>query len=324
MEDILSLFCAYFIFKKYLVKNPSAFFNFYKLFIDLLTIQVILSVVKVFTMGLQESVVGSLSFIGGGLATPLPVFGFILIWMNRQGAISRRDWIYIAFLLFIGFASYKRAIWFLYFVPRRISFSKLFYYTPLIPLIFYAGIRLNPSLNKEGRIGGSFDFNFAMDYINTYTFGKTVENNLVQIGQGRGGATLLLWDKLVGGKSLTFNDYWGSGLEKIYTVDYEKFDENNFGISNKGAASGVFQSFIVSGYIGILVTLFFMISVLRLVREPRIRISLGFLMLWDYFFYSGLIIRTQALFIMFFYIILFTNIWVENRKPDTNLQLYPG
>jgi nitrate reductase NapE component len=313
---------AYYIFKQILIKSPNTFINLNKLFFSLLTIQILLSVVKILTLGLQESVVGSLSYVGGGLATPLPVFGFILVWMHKQGVITKKDWLYISSLLLIGFASYKRAIWFImpsvifmfmYFVPKKISFTRLLYYLPLIPLIFYAGVRLNPSLNKEGKIGGSFDLQYTLNYAQIYSFGKTSEINEVQPRQGRGGAAFLLWDKLFNTKSLSFNDYWGFGLEEIYTVDYEKFDIDKFGISNKGAASGLFQSYIVGGYIGIFVTILLMISVLGLIKEPRIRLTIALLLFWDYFFYSGLILRTQALFILLFFIIIYSNLQFEQR-----------
>jgi hypothetical protein len=308
--------CAYFIFRRILIKNPALFINLNELFFSLLTIQILLSVVKILTLGLQESVVGSLSNIGGGLATPLPVFGFILVWMHKQGVFTKKDWFYVFLLLLIGFASYKRAIWFImpatilmfmYFVPKKISFKRLLYYIPLVPIIFYAGIRLNPTLNKEGKIGGSFDLKYTLDYVQSYSFGKNSETSEVQSGQGRGGAIVLLWNKLFSGNPLSFNDYWGFGLEKIYTIDYEEFDESNFGLTNKGAASGIFQSYIVGGFIGILLSILLLTSVLRLIKEPRIRIAMAVLLFWDYFFYSGLILRTQALFILFFFIIIYSN-----------------
>jgi hypothetical protein len=221
---------------------------------------------------------------------------------------------------------------FMYFVPKKISLTRLLYYLPLIPLIFYAGVRLSPSLNKEGKIGGSFDLQYTLDYVQDYSFGNTSEINKAQPAQGRGGATVLLWDKLFSSKSLSFNDYWGFGLQEIYTVDYEKFDKNKFGISDKGAASGIFQSYIVAGYVGIFVTILLMISVLGMIKEPRIRLTMALLLSWDYFFYSGLILRAQALFILLFFIIIYSNLQFEQRlyrkyhslrSDDKNSNLQP-
>ena len=314
--------CIYYVFKRILLKNPGALLNFSDLFFSLLNIQILLSVVKVITLGLQESVVGSVSYIGGGQATSLPVLGFILLWMSRQGNFVKKDWGYIFLLLVIGFASFKRAVWFItpavifmfmYYVPQKISFTKLLYYIPLIPIVFYAGVRLSPSLNKENKIGGSFDLQYAYDYVQFYSFGKTSVNSEVKLGQGRGGAIFLLGDKLFNRESLSFNDYWGFGLEEIYTVDYETFNDDKFGLSNKGAASGIFQSYIVSGYVGIFMTILFIFSILGLIKESRIRLAIALLLFWDYFFYSGLILRTQALLILLFFILIYSNLQFEQK-----------
>lgn len=316
--------CLFFVFNQVILKKPDLFYNLKELFFSLLTIQIILSFVKIITIGLQESPVGSITFIGGGAATVLPVLGFILLWLHKQGEIKRKDWIYIFLLLVIGVVSYKRAIWFImpvfillfmYYIPRKVNFNKLIKFLPVVPIIFYAGIRLNPTLNKEGKIGGSFDLQFVLEYSQKYNFGKTSEYNEIQLGTGRGGATLLLFEKLLSGQSFSSNDYWGFGLQEVYTTNYEQFDEEKFGINSKGAMTGIFQSYIANGFIGVFVTVILIISMLGLIKNPRIRITIGILLFWDYFLYSGLILRSQALFVMLFYIILYANHQLTFLRP---------
>jgi hypothetical protein len=336
--------CLFFIFNRILIKNPGTFIGLKDLFFSLLTIQILLSAVKIFTIGLQETTVGSTAYVGGGLAAVLPVFGFILVWLNRNGNIKRKDWIYIFLLMFIAFASLKRAIWFImpaiillfmYYVPGKVTVRKLMYVTPLVPLVFYIGIRLSPTLNKESKIWGSFDLQYVMDYNQNYNFGKTAETPDIQSGQGRGGATYLLWGKLIDNKPLSFNDFWGVGLQEVYTTDYEQFNDEKYGVSSKGSVTGVFQSYITSGFVGIAITILLIISIISLIKEPRIRITLALLMFWDYLFYSGLILRSQVLFILLFYIIIYSNLQFDqklyrkylNRKPDDknrNLQPQPA
>ena len=336
--------CLFFIFTRILIKNPGTFIGLKDLFFSLLTIQILLSAVKIFTIGLQETTVGSTAYVGGGLAAVLPVFGFILVWLNRNGNIKRKDWIYIFLLMFIAFASLKRAIWFImpaiiflfmYYVPGKMTVRKLMYVTPLVPLVFYIGIRLSPTLNKESKIWGSFDLQYVMDYSQNYNFGKTAETPDIQSGQGRGGATYLLWGKLIDNKPLSFNDFWGVGLQEVYTTDYEQFNDEKYGVSSKGSVTGVFQSYITSGFVGIAITILLIISIISLIKEPRIRITLALLMFWDYLFYSGLILRSQILFILLFYIIIYSNLQFDqklyrkylNRKPDDknrNLQPQPA
>jgi hypothetical protein len=314
--------CLFFVFNRILIKSPGAFLNLKDLFFSLLTIQIFLSFVKILTIGLTEFVVGSIAYNGGGVATIVPVLGFILVWLDKQGDIKRKDWLYVLLLVVIGFASFKRAIWFImpvfiflfaYYVPRKMKTSNFLYFLPIIPIIFYFGVRLSPTLNKEGKIGGSFDWQYVLEYAQNYSFGKTAETTEINLGQGRGGATLLLLGKLFNSQSLSFNDYFGFGLREFYTTDYEHFNEEKFGINSKGAASGLFQSYISSGFIGVFVTILLIISILGLIKGSRIRFTIGLLVFWDYFFYSGLILKTPSLFILFFFIITYSNLQFDQR-----------
>jgi hypothetical protein len=314
--------CFFFVFNRIIIKSPIAFLNLRDLFFSLLTIQILLSAVKILMLGLDETTVGSIAYIGGGQATMVPVLGFILVWLHKQGNINRKDWRYIFLLLFIGFASLKRAIWFImpsiiflfmYYVPRKLKVRNFIYALLLVPLVFYIGVRLSPTLNREGKLGGTFDLKYVMNYGQKYNFGKTSETSNIQLGSGRGGATLLLWNKLFNSQPLSGNDYWGSGLQEVYTTDYDQFNDEKYGVNSKGAVTGVFQSYITSGFVGVMVTILLIFSFLGLIKEPRIRISIALLIFWDYFFYSALILRTPALFILFFYIILYTNLQYEQR-----------
>jgi hypothetical protein len=325
--------CLFFVFNRIYRKNPAKFIRLNDLFISLLTIQIILSVIKIFTIGLQETTVGSTAYVGGGLAAELPVFGFILVWLNKNGDIRKKGWIYIFLLMFIAFASLKRAVWFImpavillftYYIPRKVTGRKWLFVLPLIPLIFYLGIRLSPTLNKESKIWGSFDLQYVMDYSQNYNFGKTQQTQDVQLGQGRGGATFLLWDKLFRKKALSSSDYWGVGLKEVYTTDYEQFEDVGHGLNSKGSVTGIFQSYLTAGYVGILVTILFIISILGLIKESRIRVTFALLMFWDYFFYSGLILRSQVLFILLFYIIIYSNLQFDQNlySKYLNRKLY--
>jgi hypothetical protein len=322
--------CIFFILNRLLIRGSGYFLKLRDLIFSLLTIQILLSFVKILTIGLQETTVGSLAYIGGGPATMLPVLGFILLWVGTNGELKRKDWRYTVLLFFIGLASLKRAILFImpafillfmYYVPGKVRTSKLLFILSLLPLIFYLGVRLNPTLNKENKIGGTFDLQFVLGFTQEYSFGKTSEKSGIQLGTGRGGATLLLWSKLFSNQSLSSNDIWGFGLQEVYTTNYEEFNNEKFDVNSKGAVTGVFQSYISAGYIGILLTILLIISILYLIKVPRIRIALAILFFWDYLFYSGLILRTQGLFILFFFIIIYSNLKQDQLlvEKDKNL-----
>ena len=314
--------CLFFIINRILINDQGSFVNLKYLIFSLLTIQILLSVVKILTIGLQETTVGSIAYIGGGPAAMLPVLGFIFLWIDKKGDLKRKDWSYTILLFFIGLASLKRAVLFImpafillfmYYVPGRVKTKKLVLILSLIPLIFYVGVRLNPTLNKEGRLGGSFDLQYVLGFTREYSFGKTSDKNNTHISTGRGGATLSLWNKLTSSQSLSFNDYWGFGLQEVYTTDYEQFNNEKYGVNSKGSVTGIFQSYISSGYVGVILTILLIISIISLIREPRIRNTIALLMFWDYLFYSGLILRTQSLFILIFFIIIYSNQRYEQR-----------
>lgn len=280
------------------------------LLFTLISIQILLSVTKVLIIGPREWIVGSISFVGGGPATSLAILGFIILWLRAGRLLRRKDWLYLVLLLVIGFASSKRAIWFVMpvviftfmaYVPHKITLGRAPLILGLAALVFYIGVRVSPTLNSDHRVWGPFNLDYVVNYASDYTFGSGLGQNL---GDGRGGATLLLYDRLQKMGRWTQSDILGSGLNKIYTKDYEQFSAEDFAINSKGAATGMFQSFITAGYLGIIATLVYLIGVLICVDERRIRYALMALVLWDYILYSGQILRTQSLAILFFYIIV--------------------
>jgi hypothetical protein len=317
--------CVFFILNQIVSKRPEELTIFRKLLFDLLTIQIILSFIKIFTIGLIESTVGSLANIGGGPAALLPVLGFIILWQYKRGRFKWKDWLYVFFLVFIGFASVKRAVWFIvpaiiflfdYYVGGRINIRRLLYAAMVVPLIFYLGVRLNPTLNKEGKIGGSFDVKYVLSYAQRYSFGKTSETDEFKVGEGRGGAALLLWGKLKNWQDLSFSDFWGVGLRNVYTTSYEQFEEAGYGLNSKGAATGVYQTYLSSGFIGMFITILFIALIIGLIDNFRVRIVIGFLLFWDYFFYSGIVFKTPSLSILLFFIIIYSNIQNSEKKME--------
>jgi hypothetical protein len=287
---------------------------------DLIFVQIALAFLKFFIIGRAESVVGSIASQGGALATSLPMLGFVFLWVKKDGHLLRKDWLYTIGLFFIGFVSFKRAIWFampvliafmVFYVPNRKVSAKLALVTMiLIPIIFYLGVRFDPTLNKEGKIGGNFDVNFVMDYTKSYMFGNTEENIK---GIGRGGATLLIFDKFISNQ-IDIKEWFGYGLRFMYATDYEEFAGLDFGINHKGSATGVFQTMVSNGYIGIVVTLLFFISILLQIKNRRLRfVMMGFLF-WEYFFYTGSVFRELPLSILLIYLVAFNDNKIVNKR----------
>jgi hypothetical protein len=289
------------------------------LFFTLINVQIFLSFIKLFTFGIQEWVVGSISRTGGGIATPFPILAFILLWLHKKHDLKMKDWVYILAILFVGFMSLKRAIWFmmpiiiflfLIYIPRRKVSSRVILVIPLIPVLFYLGVRLNPTLNKEDKIWGSFDMDFVINYTTEYSFGKKKSVNFheKEVAEGRGGVTNMLLKKIIHPSTLNKQDFLGYGLDEIATRDYDTFDQGKFNVHSKGSVTGVFKTYIISGIFGIVFFLLYMGSLVALIEAKRIRLVVTGFLFWDYFYYSGIILPTFALSILLFYIILFSNI----------------
>lgn len=325
----LLVFLFYFIL---LQRIPSLIsqYKINKLLFHLILIQIVLSIAKLLITGPMESIVGSLSYQGGAIAAVIPILGFAFLWMYRKGNLRKNDWFFILGLLFIGFVNYKRAIWFIlpffiglfmFYVQRRKIKRYALILIILIPLLIYLGIRLNPTLNKEQKVWGSYDLKYTLNYAQEYSFGKQEAVGEKQIAIGRGGAMNYLFTKMINGE-LTKTDIFGKGLTLMY-VEGAKNDEyfiEQFNINAIGSASGFFQSYVVFGFLGTLITLLFVFSLLRKVEKKRIQFALICIFFWEFFLYTGVMLREPALSFLFVYLIIYSNHLslnpVQSRKTE--------
>lgn len=321
----LIIFCLFFLFKKEIL-HPRYDSNILtRLIYDLLFVQIVVSLAKYIIIGVNESLVGTISFTGGAEGTILPILAFIFLWYYRKGSFGRKDYLFILGFFFLGYLAGKRAIWFvlpivmglfIYYIPKRSFFSKtLFIYIALITLVFYFGIRLTPSLNQENKVWGSFNIDFAIKYAEFYSFGgdDKIKNGVVQ---GRGSATMLLLNNLFH-KEFNQNDWWGYGFSDMYSTDYDEFDQKDFGLNHKGSATGVFQSYVTMGYIGIFTTFFFAWSMISLISNKRILYSIIAVFFWEYLFYTGLLLRTPAfMFLLLFVVVKWSYTPPKLLKPS--------
>lgn len=304
-----------FIFKNLQQNQRLAFIKISLLLLLLLKIQILCSVVKFLTLGMPETTVGTIAYEGGGVATVVPLLGFILTWIIKAGNLNRKDWYFVLLLIIIAVVSIKRAIWFmmpmmiflfLFYVPKKKLPSSIAWVILLIPVIFYIGARVNPTLNKEHKTWGSFDIEFVANYVIEYNFGKTVgKNEEKKSGEGRGGATVLLFNKIMNPSVLTRQDIFGYGLEELVTKDYESFDVKKFGLNGKGAVTGFFSTYISFGLVGVVLFLIYALTIIDYIKIKRIKYVVIGLFIWEYFFYIGMLFTIPALAITFLYSVVY-------------------
>ena len=334
----IEILLLYFIVKQIIYNGKGN--QLLSLFYDIGLMQIIISVFKMFAIGWQmEGLVGSFTVIGGAQGTTIPILWFINLWYYRKGQLGKWDWLYVLGLLLVGFTTGKRAVMFILpvvvaafmiYVPKlRLKGSTIAMTILLVPLLLYCGVRLTPTLNPEHKIWGSFDWEYAMGYAETYQFGKEglqgqaaaleqtnseyVQSKGGNVGEdsnkiqatGRGGATIAMLRLLIGEYETIDQDWWGVGFNNMYSTDYEEFDKLplTIHINHKGSATGVFQSYVTTGLFGVLCTILFSFVFLFYCRHKRIKYVLLAICAWEYFMYTGFIFRTPVFMAVLFMVI---------------------
>lgn len=322
------LFSFFLILMKY--RNDGNFqVKLDRLLYDLLKVQIFLSIAKFFIIGARESIVGSISGLGGAVATPLPILGFMFIWIRKNGEFKIKDWWFIVGLAFIGFVSVKRAVWFIlpviiglfmFYIPKK-RFSLKFVLPTLLlaPLVFYIGVRLDVTLNPEHKVWGSFDPDYVYTYAKEYSFGKEEKKEATGLSFGRAGIMSLLYGKLLKGE-VDPKEWFGFGLRHMFTTSYKEFYDLGFGIHSLGSASGAFQSYVSNGYFGLFAFVIFSFFIIKKTRNKRLRNVLLFFFFWEYFFYTGIIFRFPSLAFLLIYLVVFSPKKFNKRKNNIQYQ----
>lgn len=311
-----------------------------RLFYDIGLMQIILSVLKFAVFREQiEGLVGSFSIPGGEMGTTIPILWFIVLWLYRKGQFGKWDWLYVLGLLFVGFTTGKRAVMFILPVVVFIFFvfvqgihlkRYMIGVIALVPLLFYLGVRLTPTLNPEHQVWGSFDWDYAIGYAEEYQFGKegvrgqAEEFKVEQLqysgsvistrqryidADGRGGATIAIMKLLLGLHPSTEQDWWGLGFNSMYSTDYAEFDKLPLTIhlNHKGSATGFFQSYVTTGLAGAICMVLFCFCFWFYFCDRRLCWTIIGICAWEYFMYTGTIFRTPVFMALLFLIIQYTN-----------------
>lgn len=318
-----------------------------RLFYDIGLMQIILSVLKFAVFREQiEGLVGSFSIPGGEMGTTIPILWFIVLWLYRKGQFDKWDWLYMLGLLFVGFTTGKRAVmfilpivvfvFFVYVQGRKVGKYAL-YVLAFVPLLFYLGVRLTPTLNPENQVWGSFDWDYAFGYAEEYQFGKkgiegqTANFKTEQLqysggvistynskleADGRGGATIAMFKLLLGMHPTADSDWWGLGFNSMYSTDYAEFDKLPLTIqlNHKGSATGFFQSYVTIGLAGAICTVLFCFCFWFYIKNRRLRWTIMGICAWEYFMYTGSIFRTPVFMAVLFVVMHYSNMEIQQKR----------
>lgn len=268
-----------------------------ELFTKVIFFQVAFSVVKIVVIGFRENLVGTLSTYGGGdLAVLVTMIGCIVFWVRKNKSLEAKHWVYMLSFLIVSAASDKRAIWFLFplFVIMinvsklmRVRLQTIALLIVIIPMVLYVGVRLNPTLNQERKIWGSFDLGYAIDYSLDYS-GVSPEKMATQRGEGRWGASLYIVSYVVR-NPLKIDNMFGLARDRDGKVIWENVDVDSIGLKREiTMMSHIGQSFLRDGWIGTLLLIIFSIGVIRSLPDSDVRRVFMFLYLWDLLLYTGI------------------------------------
>ena len=297
-------------------------------FWDLVVLQIVFSLFKMVLIGgYLEGWVGSLSGLnGGGMGTSLPLLGLVLFALKTDLKIkSFQDVIFLIGLLLIGFATGKRAVWILFpalflllglYAYRHNIANKVFITLLVVPLVFYAGLRLSPTLNPEKEVGGSFDPDFALSYGLKYSAGIDNGHQDVQSGVGRIGALTWMWQRLA---KMDRSTLFGSGLEYMIYADHEDYSNQFYyqGIRSRGNITGIINMFMTSGLTGVILYILFILS-LFWHNKSRLGQVLMVVSLFDFILYNATILTTSSLLTLTFFLSIASEVedegnWEEMR-----------
>lgn len=268
-----------------------------ELILKLIGFQIIFSIYKLLIIGFRENIVGSITNEGGDAAVYLALLGLVIYWIHRGNKFSlRRDWPFVLSLLIIPMLSDKRAIWLIYpFVlvyilykkSNRVNYSKILPIMLLIPILIYFGFRFNPSFNPEKKLWGSFDFNYAINFILNYS-GVSEDKMQADYNEGRLGTAISIGSQCISNLD-SIHSWIGYTVSREGKVGIDDSIAIGYGLKGYGALLAAIGKFLIMyGLLGTLFCMMLNIKIAQLIGVKKNRRIFIILFLWDFIFYSGI------------------------------------
>jgi len=298
-----------------------------KVFLRIINVQIFATIIKFIIIGIQEKIAGTISISGGSIPAVFPSLYYVFLFTISGGRMTRKMWILIILSLIMPIASDKRAIWFI--LPLVIFFSYYFYgkirinknilYLPLaIPLVFYMGLRITPSLNPDNRIWGKFDPQYAWHYAVSYNLGKRSMDSYVsndEVASGRLGGNIFYINKIIS-SPLSFETLFGIGNIKYTQTEARR---GGAGFESKYMLTAWVDIFLRFGFLALISYLIMTIKIFLLIKNYKKEFKLLLFTFFLYFsFYSYAIIKTHFLISIYIFTIFILRIQ-KQQKVNFNI-----
>jgi len=299
-------------------------FYYGNLILKLILFQVAFSILKIAIIGFRENITGTIANAGGGIGIGYAIMGTILYWTMNNKDLQGKDWIYVLSFLVIPIASNKRAIWFIYPIIillimyekiTHLSAKRVAYIIILVPFLIYFGFRLNPSLNPEKKLWGSFDFNYAINYALSYS-GVSEEKLESPYAQGRWGASTAII-KTTLQNPFSRESLLGYGRSRGGYIS-EEFNPVDYGLMPGTMISAIGFMILKMGWLATLLLILLFISMIYTIPDKKIANIIAFYVLWDFIFYSGSMIDAPVQSILLVLVIMI----IRYLKPHNKMNNY--
>lgn len=299
-------------------------FYYGNLILKLILFQVAFSILKIAIIGFRENITGTISNLGGGIGIGYAIMGTILYWAMNNKDLQGKDWIYVLSFLIIPIASNKRAIWFIFPIIIllimyekiiRLSARRVAYIIILVPFLIYFGFRLNPSLNPERKLWGSFNFNYAINYALSYS-GVSEEQLESTYAQGRWGASTAII-KTTFQNPFSRESLLGYGRSRTGYLS-EEFNPVDYGLIPGTMISKIGVMIIQMGWLATLLIILIFINMIYTIPDKKIANIIAFYVLWDTIFYSGSMIDVPVQSILLVLVIMI----IRYLKPYNKMNNY--
>jgi len=270
----------------------------YNTVLILFIIQIPANFIKYILVGTSERYIGTMSVAQGSLTAVFTMFAIAILFSKYLYTKDKKLILYMFLFLMFNAIGIKRAT--LFYLPI-IMFIISIYYMKIINLrpviiirsvvlfgimsfaVTYFIVRTNPSLNKEGKVGGSFDLNYVTEYIQQYNQERGL--NLNQYGatiMSRPQALSYMYGYLLRQDMDTI--LFGEGAGKLSVTNVPEGVtplSYYYGISY-GGRMGIVWIFIQVGFIGAIIFLYLLVKMLiyTLKFKPVTYHNLAFLGIW--------------------------------------------
>jgi len=186
----------------------------------------------------------------------------------------------------------------------RLSARRIAYIIILLPFLIYFGFRLNPSLNPERKLWGSFDINYGLNYALSYS-GVSEEQLESTYAQGRWGASWAILKNTVM-DPLDIESFFGFGRSRGGYINIDTFDPQDYGLLPDTMISSIGIMIVQMGWSSTLILILLFLNMIYTIPDKRTANIIAFYVLWDLIFYSGSMINAtvQSLLLVLVIIII--------------------